>query len=197
MNQQPGAEADARLLADLRADRPGAFRQLFDAHWPLLYKVALARLGSAADAEDAAIEAFADAARHIGSFRGESSLGTWLVRLCLSRVGRILRRRGRETALNEEELDQQSGGADPAERAEQRRAFVELAGRIVRLPRAEADAVSLCCLVGLDEDEAARALGITRRTLLRRRQRGLARLRSELAQEKGRHRPQAGESGED
>ncbi len=196
MNQQPGAEADARLLADLRADRPGAFRQLFDTHWPLLYKVALARLGSAADAEDAAIEAFADAARHIASFRGESSLGTWLVRLCLSRVGRILRRRSRETTMSEEHFDQQPGGEDPAERAEQRRAFVELAGRVTRLPRAEADAVSLCCLVGLDEDEAARALGITRRTLQRRRQRGLERLRAQLTQAKTRRRPEVEENGE-
>jgi RNA polymerase sigma-70 factor (ECF subfamily) len=173
------SDPDAELLADLRADRPGAFRRLFDAYWPLFLKLGLSRLRSHADAEDAAIEAFSDVAARLGTFRGDSTLKTWLVRVCLSRIGKVARRLRRDTPVTDDRLERLAAARPDAERG--RRAFVELAARIQFLPRGQADAVTLHDLVGLDPDEAAHALGISATAFRSRLKRGIERLRREQA----------------
>jgi RNA polymerase sigma-70 factor (ECF subfamily) len=183
MPTQRPADPDAQLLADLRADRPGAHRRLFDAYWPLFLKLGLSRLPNHADAEDAAIEALADAARNLGSFRGDSTLKTWLVRICLSRVGKVAARSRRETAVTDERLESLAARAEPAADERSRRAFVDLAARIQVLPRGDADAVTLHYLVGLDPDEAAAALSINAAAFRSRLRRGIARLRRDRARE--------------
>lgn len=182
-NPRRPADPDAELLADLRADRPGAFRRLFDAYWPLFLKLGLSRLPNHADAEDAAIEAFADVSRRLGTFRGESTLKTWLVRICLSRTAKVARRSRREVAVTDERLENLAHDAGAASGERSRRTFVDLAARIQFLPRGDADAITLHYLVGLDPDEAAAALGISAAAFRSRLKRGIASLRRDKARE--------------
>jgi RNA polymerase sigma-70 factor, ECF subfamily len=70
---------DADLVARARQGDPAAFGELVDRHRSAVYRAARAALGSHADAEDAAQDAFVVAYRRLDSFRGEASFKTWLL----------------------------------------------------------------------------------------------------------------------
>ena len=70
---------DAELVERTRAGEADAFGELVDRHRSAVYRAALAALGSPADAEDAAQDAFLTAYRRLGGFRGEAAFKTWLL----------------------------------------------------------------------------------------------------------------------
>jgi RNA polymerase sigma-70 factor (ECF subfamily) len=71
--------SDADLVALARRGDPAAFGELVDRHRAAVYRAALAALGSHADAEDAAQEAFLSAYQRLAGFRGDASFKTWLL----------------------------------------------------------------------------------------------------------------------
>jgi RNA polymerase sigma-70 factor (ECF subfamily) len=70
---------DADLVARARQGDAAAFGELVDRHRSAVYRAALAALGSHADAEDAAQDAFLAAYLRLDSFRGDASFKTWLL----------------------------------------------------------------------------------------------------------------------
>lgn len=70
---------DGELVAQARQGDPAAFGELVDRHRSAVYRAARAALGSHADAEDAAQDAFLIAFRRLDSFRGDASFKTWLL----------------------------------------------------------------------------------------------------------------------
>jgi RNA polymerase sigma-70 factor, ECF subfamily len=71
--------SDVDLVARARQGDPAAFGELVERHRAAVYRAALAALGSHADAEDAAQDAFLLAFRRLDSFRGDASFKTWLL----------------------------------------------------------------------------------------------------------------------
>lgn len=71
--------SDAELVARARKGDQTAFGELIDRHRVAVYRATLAALGSHADAEDAAQDAFLTAYRRLDTFRGEASFKTWLL----------------------------------------------------------------------------------------------------------------------
>jgi RNA polymerase sigma-70 factor (ECF subfamily) len=71
--------SDADLVARARQGDPAAFGELVDRHRTAVYRAALAALGTHAEAEDAAQEAFLLAYRRLPGFRGDASFKTWLL----------------------------------------------------------------------------------------------------------------------
>lgn len=67
------------LVARARSGDRAAFDEIVRHYQAPVFRAALAVLGSAEDAEEAAQDAFLSAFRRLGTFRGESSLKTWLV----------------------------------------------------------------------------------------------------------------------
>jgi RNA polymerase sigma-70 factor (ECF subfamily) len=91
--------SDVDLVAQARQGDPAAFGELVERHRAAVYRAALAALGSHADAEDAAQDAFLLAFRRLGSFRGEASFKTWLLTIAWHQainrrrsLGRVWRR---------------------------------------------------------------------------------------------------------
>jgi RNA polymerase sigma-70 factor (ECF subfamily) len=84
--------SDDDLVARARRGDAAAFGELVDRHHAAVYRAALAALGSHADAEDAAQDAFVLAWRRIDSFRGDASFKTWLLTIAWHQA--INRRRG-------------------------------------------------------------------------------------------------------
>jgi len=70
---------DADLVARVRQGDAAAFGELIDRHRTAVYRAARAALGSHADAEDAAQDAFLAAYRRLDGFRGDASFKTWLL----------------------------------------------------------------------------------------------------------------------
>ena len=67
------------LVARARAGDATAFAEVVSRHQGPVYRAALAALGSPADAEEVAQDAFVAAFRRLETFRGASSLRTWLL----------------------------------------------------------------------------------------------------------------------
>lgn len=87
--------ADEFDLVRRACSREGAaFRTIMERHNRRLYRIARAVLRDDSEAEDAVQEAYVRAYANLGTFRGDSSLATWLGRIVLNEaLGRLRRRR--------------------------------------------------------------------------------------------------------
>src|SRR6478736_253370 len=81
-----------------------AIRSILDAFQDDVYGLALRMLGHPTDAEDAAQEILMVVLTHLGSFRGESSLRTWVWRIAANHLSRV--RKGRRETISFEALDE-------------------------------------------------------------------------------------------
>jgi len=73
--------------ADVRSAQAGderAFERLYRTHIGRIFALALRLVGEAARAEELAQDVFVRAWERLGSFRGESAIGTWLHRLAVN-----------------------------------------------------------------------------------------------------------------
>ncbi len=78
-----------------RPGRSGGIRNVdAPAQWPAVRSARFSR--DDAEAEDALQDAYLDAYRHIGSFRGGATLATWLTRIVINQALMRLRRRRRD-----------------------------------------------------------------------------------------------------
>jgi RNA polymerase sigma-70 factor (ECF subfamily) len=115
--------------------------------------------GSATYSEDLAHEAFVQAYRNLGSFRGESKFSSWLYRIA---INLCIRWRRSETRRAEVER----AWADNAQRAQRDNADSELVhGALARLSPKLRAAVVLTAMEGLSHAEAAQVLGCAEKTL--------------------------------
>ncbi|MEO0080580.1 MAG: RNA polymerase sigma factor [candidate division WOR-3 bacterium] len=169
-------DPDAGLLARLRAGEAGADQEMFDRFFPMALRLARARFGNDAEAEDAALEALEEAFQGLPSFQGKSKLSTWVYRVLRNRICRNARNRQRvELAGLDEEIADPAPG--PRERFESHREFIRLLKDIQHLTPEQAWAVTLCRVIGLELDEGAEVLGLSVPALKMRIQRGLETLR--------------------
>jgi RNA polymerase sigma-70 factor, ECF subfamily len=102
-----------RLIARCLAGEVEAFRPLVQRYQRLAFSVALRMLGSRADAEDIAQQAFVDAFNALERFRGEGrthAFSTWLLRIAVNRSKDVLKSRRR----TEEPLDHDVPGGEAA-----------------------------------------------------------------------------------
>jgi RNA polymerase sigma-70 factor (ECF subfamily) len=92
------------------AEEPRALlSRALDEHGDRLYAFALRMTRDPDLAADAVQEAFATALRKIDAFRGESNVATWLHRIVYTKAVDLIRQRGKETPLPEDE----EGGLGP------------------------------------------------------------------------------------
>jgi RNA polymerase sigma-70 factor (ECF subfamily) len=121
---------------------------------------------SATEAEDVLQEVFLHAHRKLGSFRGDSSLGTWLYRLTVNHCLDVLR--GRQTRMTRvtESLDDERA-AEPASAAPLVPTAVtriDLERAIARLPEGCRAAFVLHDVQGFEHHEVGRLLGVSEGT---------------------------------
>src|SRR5436305_3723705 len=103
---------DAELIARARAGDDRAFATLVDRYEGAVATTVIGMLGPGDDADDVGQETFIRFHRALGSFRGESSLKTYLVHIAMNLSLNALKRR-RRSVLRFVSRDQQSDdGAD-------------------------------------------------------------------------------------
>ena len=95
---------DAELLALLRQRQPAACEKLMRRYNRLLFRSARSILKDDAEAQDAVQEAWLCAFRALDSFRGDASLGTWLVRIVINQALQQRRKRARLVVCDEAAL---------------------------------------------------------------------------------------------
>lgn len=175
-----------RTLAERhRWGDPTAFEEIYREHAEMVYNLAL-RLAADPDlASDLSQEVFLRVYRHLGKFRGRSSLKTWIYRITINHCrSRLARRRVPTRSLDgDESLAERV--ADPG-RGPEERAMADDAGRVLeaalaKLPVPFREAVVLRDLEGLAYEEIAHVLGTRIGTVRSRIARGRRALRELLA----------------
>jgi RNA polymerase sigma-70 factor (ECF subfamily) len=92
-------ESDAELVHGIAANDHAAFERLMRRYNSRLFRIARAILKDDAEAEDAVQDAYLEAFRHIGEFRGQSQVATWLTRIAINQALMRLRRQKRERVV--------------------------------------------------------------------------------------------------
>ena len=188
----PPAEDELALARRVASGDRGAFEFLMRRYNRRLYRLARASLRDDSEAKDALQEAYLNAYRAIGSFRGDAALSTWLSRLvlneCAVRQRRSARRRdiiplvSADTSRTEtERVADVAEGPDRAAARTQMRAILE--SKLGELPEALRVVFVLRSVEELSVAEAAEALGIPQETVRMRHFRAKGMLREALARE--------------
>jgi len=187
---------DQALVARIVGGDEAAFEQLMRRHNGALFRTARAILRDDADAEDALQEAYLAAYRHLGEFRGDARLSTWLTRIVINQaLGRLRSRRRDEVVVElrgdapEEALPAEGEAMDDAQaespesgamRTQLRRL---LERKIDALPLAFRTAFMLREVEEMTIEEVAECLAIPAATVRTRVFRARALLRASLAEE--------------
>jgi RNA polymerase sigma-70 factor (ECF subfamily) len=156
-------DADATLVARCRAGDGTAFEQIYARHAGRLYSLAYRMVG-AGEAEDLVQDIFLLAHRKLGSFRGDSSLGTWLYRMATNHCLDVLR--SRQARMNERtsSLDAPEAAEPAAPSLLGRVAPFDLERAIQALPPACRAAFVLHDVEGFAHQEVGEALSISEGT---------------------------------
>jgi RNA polymerase sigma-70 factor (ECF subfamily) len=158
--------ADIELAQRCRNGDAAAFEELYRAHAGRLYNLVFRMAGSTPEAEDLLQEVFLHAHRKLASFRGESSLGTWLYRLAVNHCLDFLR--GRQAKMSRSTGSFDDDGADepatvvPAIPTAISR--LDLERSIARLPPGCRAAFILHDVEGFEHQEVAKMLGVSEGT---------------------------------
>ena len=174
---------DLALVERARTGDVNAYEELVQQYQQLAYRVAYQVTGDAADAEDAAQEAFVNAYYALGRFRPGAPFKPWLCRIVANEARNRRMAAHRRTALAERaQQAQASGEAAPspeaaAEADEFREILVEALGQL-----RDDDRLILSYRLFFDFSEAdmAEALKVPKGTVKSRLSRALTRLRAAL-----------------
>jgi RNA polymerase sigma-70 factor, ECF subfamily len=176
---------DAELARRIAGHDQAAFECVMRRNNGALYRVARAILKNQADAEDVLQESYLAAYRHMGEFRAEAKLSTWLTRIVVNQS--LARRRSRDRARTvvpfsepEEREDADSSPEQSTTRAEFRRL---LERKIEDLPLAFRTVYVLRDIDELSGAETAECLSITEATVRSRLFRARSLLRESLSRE--------------
>jgi RNA polymerase sigma-70 factor (ECF subfamily) len=176
--QIPGEEA---LVERARRGDPDAFEALVLAYQSLAFRTAFVIAGDAADAEEAAQDAFVKAHRALRRFRSGEPFRPWLLTIVANEARNRCRTRGRRSALAlRAGAEPDAPGDDPEEAAlatERRR---QLLSAVERLRDDDRDVLACRFFLELSEEETAAALRIAPGTVKSRTHRALGRLEEEL-----------------
>lgn len=186
----PEASSDRDLVRRVAGGETAAFAKLMRRHNRTLFRAARAILRDDAEAEDALQEAYLQAYRAIGTYRGDAKLSTWLARIVANEALMRLRKRERRAEIvplqpsaRPEELDipdtdMPKTPEDHAERAQMRRL---LEAQIDSLPGDYRAVFVLRAVEEMTVQETAAVLGIPEATVRSRLFRARSLLREALA----------------
>ena len=158
--------ADLELAKRCRDGDENAFEELYRQHAGRLYNLTFRMAGSAQEAEDLLQDVFLHAYRKLGSFRGDSSLGTWLYRLGMNQCLDYLRGRRARMSQATDSLDDE-GAAEPAAPMPATPIAVsriDLEQAIGQLPHGCRAAFLLHDVEGFEHHEVAKILGVSEGT---------------------------------
>jgi RNA polymerase sigma-70 factor (ECF subfamily) len=156
-------DEETRLVEKARAGDADAFGLIFERSKNMVWNVAYRMTGDFDEAEDLAQDVFVTAWRKLASFRGESSLSTWLYRITVNKAlnskksGRALHRLSDGETANLVDTDT-FARQNPSAGVEQMEAEKILAGLLARLEPERRLALILREIEGLSYEQIAEAM---------------------------------------
>ncbi|MBV8550840.1 MAG: sigma-70 family RNA polymerase sigma factor [Acidobacteriaceae bacterium] len=190
------SEEDARILRGLRAGIEDAYEELIARYEQPVYGLVYRLLGSQPDACDVVQEVFLKVFRAVNSFRGQSSLRTWIYRIAINEAHNHRRwfvRHCRHEVSFESDHEERGHsleyaldpGRSPFDQAldNENRTLIERA--LTRINPVFRTAVVLRDIQNLSYEEIAEILQVSLGTVKSRILRGREALRRELTQQPG------------
>ena len=174
---------EKELVERARRGDTGAWETIVRTHQGLAFRTAYLLSGNAADAEEAAQDAFVKAYRALGRFRRGAELRPWLLRIVANEARNRRRSAGRRERLTlRAAAESRPGDAVPSPEAAllTRESQERLLAAVETLSDDHREAVVCRYLLDLSEAETATALGVRRGTVKSRLSRALEQLRGEL-----------------
>jgi len=182
----PLGTGDAELVSRALARDEAAIRAIMQANNRRLYRLARGILRNDAEAEDVVQEAYVRAFTHLESFRGDSSLSTWLSRIAMNEaLGRLRRARPSVAldALPQGALEAEiipfplAASDDPEKSMAQREIQAVVEHAVDELPEAFRLVFITRVIEGMNVEETAEILGLKPETVKSRLHRARTMLR--------------------
>jgi RNA polymerase sigma-70 factor (ECF subfamily) len=185
-------QEDLRLVELLRDGNEGAYEQLLLRFQQPVYALALRLLDDPSEAFDVVQEVFLKVFRNIGSFRGQSTLKTWIYRITVNEAHNarrwFFRHRRREVELDTGPDTSRNwketipdGSRSPFDVASDREQHVMIEAALDRINPIFREAVVLRDITDLSYEEIAEVIGVSLGTVKSRILRGREALKEELA----------------
>ena len=185
---------DAELVRRARGRDEAAIRSIMQSNNRRLYRLARGILRNDSEAEDVVQETYVRAFTHLDSFRGDSSLATWLARIAINEaLGRSRRQRPHIewTSLPPGTLEAQiiqfplSAPSDPEQIMAQREIQHVVEHAIDDLPEAFRIVFITRVIEGMNVEETAEILGLKPETVKTRLHRARTMLRDNVEKKIG------------
>jgi RNA polymerase sigma factor (sigma-70 family) len=174
---------EEELVARAKRGELDAYEEIVRMHQTIAFRTAWVITGSAADAEEAAQDAFVKAHRALARFKEGAPFRPWLLTIVANEARNRARAAGRRERLPLRVAEERRpGGAVPSPEAallvsEQRQ---ELLAALGRLSENDREAIACRFFLELSEAETAAALDCPRGTVKSRLSRALDRLRVQM-----------------
>ena len=177
--------SDEALVAAYVTGEADAFDELVDRYQRRVYGICYRYFGNAADAEDAAQEAFVALLRRADTFAGAASFSTWMYRVTMNACNDLARKRARRAQRTDDDLSLREDLAHTTGGVEDELAARDLPDELVTalrgLDEATREAVVLHDVYHVPYQELADRAGVALGTVKSRIHRGHARLAEALA----------------
>ncbi len=178
-------EGERAVPNGLLSERAQELDSVVSRYLPMFHNRAFRFLGNMPDAEDAVQDALLSAYKHLGQFRGQAQLSTWLTTIVTNAALMKLRRRDSYLSLDEEQREDgltlserlPDSKPSPEEVCSTAEARSQLVEGVQRLSPKLRRAFQLRDIDGLTTKEAAHVLGVPQGTVKAQ----LARARAQLA----------------
>lgn len=190
-----GKLEDAELVQRALKREGGAFRSIMQKYNQRLYRIARGILRNDSEAEDVVQEAYVSAFTHLDSFRGDSSLPTWLARITMNEALGRLRARRPIVDITEFETHRTSAEviqfpltskSDDPERTMAQRQILQLVEQATdNLPEVYRIVFITRVIEGMSVEDTAEVLGIRPETVKTRLHRARRLIREQLDKQIG------------
>ena len=173
---------ERELVARATRGDAAAYEEIVRTYQGIAFRTAYLLTGSAADAEEAAQDAFVKAYRALRRFRPGSPFRPWFLAIVANEARNRRRSAGRRAGLTLRAAEEPQAGTSPSPEdvvlaGERRGALLAAVGR---LREGDREIISCRYFLELSEEETAATLGLRRGTVKSRLSRALERLRMEM-----------------
>jgi RNA polymerase sigma factor (sigma-70 family) len=178
---------DTELIARILAGEKRLFEAIIRRYNPRLYRTGMSIVNDAQEVEELMQSAYVKAYEHLGSFKGESQFGTWLMRILINECLQYLKRKQRHAMVHIDGSDSwmQQLQATPDSGGDAMIMNKELArlleSALLQLPPKYRLVFVLREVEGMNVSETAKALSLSETNIKVRLNRAKTALREKLA----------------
>lgn len=180
--------SEEQLIKELKAGKESAFNRLIEEHKNRVYRIALSLVKNPTDAEDVAQDVFIKIYTSVSSFKGNSSLATWIYKITYnmsldflkSKNRRIKRFKTLDDPEDAEILSLSDDSFLPEKAYENLELKKDLDAALEQLPEDQREMVTLKDVHGFSYEEIIEMTGLKEGTMKSRLNRARASLRKML-----------------